>query len=441
MKRVALLVAAVAATTATAKAAEDVEFKQSGEFRVRYFNDINATGQEASGQKADTTGRFKYNVSARKGESLQAYASFLHNAQFGAQRSFSGEYADALLVSRAWGWWKASDSLSFKVGRFGIEIADGAVFAENDWEDVPVAHEGLQLAWDFDFAKLNAFAVKTHDNNKTGAATNAGDPSSDPERNFYMLSLDIKNLPEAIKMANVHFIQMNQDQYATGAAPTGLQAGYMNAQHVGFTVGGDVSNIMYKGTAAFQFGTFNKDDRTTPATDQKLSANMFDLMVGYSMPETLGLKVSAGFHQDSGAEAGSDMKQYQPMYYDKHNYAGLMDVVRWGNLTYWNLNASVLPVEDLEVGAGFYMFSRTKDSGTTTLGERYSGISTATGSVAEGEKDLGSEVDVYANKSYDNNLKIGARFGAFMPGTYLKDGEVKVDKTLMQAMLQASLEF
>jgi hypothetical protein len=72
---------------------------------------------------------------------------------------------------------------------------------------------------------------------------------------------------------------------------------------------------------------------------------MFDLMVGYSMPETMGLKLSAAYHMDSGDDnAGDDKTEtYQPLYYDSHKYAGLMDILGWGNLTYWNINASVMP--------------------------------------------------------------------------------------------------
>jgi hypothetical protein len=438
MKRFALLIAGLA-VSASAVAAEDVEFKNSAEFRVRYMNDINATGQEASGQKADTTGRFKLNVSARKGEKLQAYASLVHNSAFGgAQAGVSATtnetaYGTAtannlLIVNRAWGLWKATDSLVFKVGRFGLEVADGAVLAENDWEALPTAHEGLAAIWDTSFAGVAFFAVKTDE--FTAASGN-----SDPERNLYGISADIKNMPEMIKMANIHFLQVNKDE-ATGTTPVGAQ----NLQHIGLTIGGDISNILYKVTGAFQSGVYSK----TAAAEQKLSANMLDLMVGYSMPDVMGLKVTVGYHMDSGDDdpAAGDNKTYQPLYYDKHNYAGLMDVVRWGNLTYFDVNATMMAMTDLEIGLGYYMFSKTNDKDATTFGERYTGasqLSAVTGKA--GEKDLGSEFDLFANKSYDSGLKIGARFGAFMPGTFLKDGSPKADKTIMQGMLQASLAF
>ena len=441
MKRFALFLAALAVTT-TAMAADEVEFKHSGDFRVRYFNDINSTGAESSGQKSDTTGRFKWNISARKGEKLQGYLSLIHNSQFGAQATYSGDYDTAttnnlFLVNRAWGWWKATESLSFKVGRFGIEFGDGSIFAENDWDNYATAHEGLLASWDWEFARLALAGIKTHDfpQTLTTAAPN------DPERNVYLLIADVKNVPEAIKLANIHLVQVRSEANAAAGATLTEQ----NFLQYGLTVGGDVSNFLYKGTFSLQNGSFNK----TAALDQKINASMFDVMLGYQMPETMGLKISVGYHMDSGDDAAGaagtgDKKTYQAPYFDNHNYAGLMDVVDWGNLTYYNVNASLMIAEDLELGAGYYMFSRTSADALPTPGKNTRSNITkyaTAAEVAEGEKALGSELDVFTNKSYDGGIKIGARFGLFMPGAYWKDGEAKRDKNLMDFMLQGSIPF
>jgi hypothetical protein len=57
------------------RAADDTEFKNSGEVRLRYFNDLNSTGREASGQQADTQARFKFNVAA-EGRSCRLFSGF-----------------------------------------------------------------------------------------------------------------------------------------------------------------------------------------------------------------------------------------------------------------------------------------------------------------------------------------------------------------------------
>lgn len=437
MKRFALLVGALA-VSASAHAQDAAEFKNSGEFRVRYDNYLNKTATDNSQGEAETTARLKWNLGVRKGENIQVFASLIHNSTFGTgdSRNPSGggtTNADlnsvgdenALVVSRAWGWWKASDMVALKVGRFGIEIADGAVFAEDDYFAFPNTHEGLNAAFDTGFAAINLYAVKV-------AELAQGANNSDPETNRYILSFDLKNMPEAIKMANVHVVQTNKDS-TDDAAAAGSELGAANWQHIGLTVGGDAMNILYKGTAAFQMGTFSK----TTAQDTKLSANMFDLMVGYQMPETMNMKFTLNYHQDSGDSSADDkVETYQKLSYDSHNYAGLMDVVDWGNLTYIALGFGMMPAEDIEVGLGYYMFTATKDA-ASDYGPAWNGA------VSEklDDKNIGSELDVYANKSYANDIKVGARFGMFMPGARLKDAAVKQDKNMMEAMLQASIGF
>jgi hypothetical protein len=455
MSRIVLFTCVFLALGARAHAAEDVEIKQSGDFRVRYLNDLNSTGlNDSPGQQADTTARLRYNISARKGETLQAYVTGIFASQFGAENSPDGSFTktanqNLITVNRAWAWWKATNSLTFKVGRFGIEFADGAVFSENEWQNNPTSHEGLQIAWDLDVLKLNLYAVKTNEY-RQGTSLTAGSagpivgaPSSDPERNFYMLTADLKNLPEALKTANIHLIQTTSDAVTDGTpAGSGVARGKDNWQHLGLTVGGDASHVLYKFTGAFQTGKLSTVTAGANPGNTDFTANMFDVMVGYSMPDTAGLKFSAGFHRDSGNSTGaSKQKQYQTLYYDRHAYAGLMDVVRWGNLTYWNLNASVMPKDDLEFGLGLYMFTRTeKGAGsTTTFGERYSSLTGATAASDQGA--LGSEVDLYAEKTYEGSFKIGARLSAFLPGTYLKDGTPSRDKMMSEGMVQAQMMF
>lgn len=433
------------------QAADDTEFKNSGEVRMRYFNDLNSSGREASDQRADTTARFKFNVAARKGEHLQAYLGVLNNTQFGSQNSLDGDYStihtsvttappsnastatnNLLLVNRAWGLWKANESLSFRIGRFGIAVADGAVFAENDWQPVPTVHEGLEAVVDTDVARIAAYFTKT--NELSLPPTNeSGAPSSDPERNFYLISGDLKNLPDAIKTANLHLALANRDQTDT--------SGSQLLQHVGLTLGGDLSGFIYKATGAYQSGVYSK----TTALEQKLQAYMVDALIGYSNTEVSNIRFTAGFHMDSGNKSGfgattsETYERYQPLYYERHDYAGLIDLLGWGNLTYWNADASFYPAEDFEMGARFYMFSQTEDGDPAgpLVGPRHSAVTAG----AAQEKALGSEVDAYGTKHYDGGFKVAARLSGFFPGAYFKNGFPARDKPIVQAMFQGAFEF
>ena len=451
MKLLALIVSAIAMTATAAHAQDATEFKNGGEFRARYENFVNKTAADNGQAEQHTDARVKWDVNVRKGEKLQAHVTLLHNARFGGAPVISDDttsgqqlkYATAdnngLAVNRAWGWWRATDAVSFKVGRIGIDFADGSVFSENDWEAVPYAFEGLNAAFDTSFAMFNLYGVKLAE-----LGANPGG-NSDSEANLYMATMDLKNMPSAIKMANIHLIDSVRNSTAT--------AGSANWQHIGATIGGDTAGIMYKVTGALQFGSFSKNDfvpaPTTP--EQTLSASMLDAMVGYGMPETMGLKASVGYHIDSGddnnagqyAQTGDDKQNnYQTLYYDKHNNAGLMDVVRWGNLTYLHVNASIMPMEDLEAGIGYYLFNKSKSGGTTNFGRGITNtLNTAAPATTNSDTALGSEVDVFANKAYGPDLKIGARYSVFMASDALKNITPKQDKTAHGAYLQASITF
>ena len=455
------LLSALLVASNSAHAADDTEFKNSGEFRMRYINNFNATGQDASGQNADTTGRFKLNIGARKGENLQAYLSVLHVSQFGSQNTETGDYStvstsansgstttgtastnNLLIVSRAWGLWKATDTLSFRVGRFGINIADGLVFSDNEWENVPVAHEGLEAAFDTDYAKLSVFFIKTNELN-SAPLNQSGAPNSDPERNFYLLTADVKNLPDVIKTANFHALAVTRDRTDDGQNPPVKTYGAQTWQHVGVTLGGDVHGFIYKVTGAYQQGSFSK----VPSLDQKINAYMYDVLIGWEKEENATFKITAGLHMDTGNDASflattaDKTQRYQTLYYQKHDTSGLMDFIKWGNLTEWNVEATYIPSEDFEAGIRYSMFSQTQagDPNGVALGDRYSSISATT--VALGERNIGSEIDVFGTKSYEGGFHIGIELGGFMPGDYFKLGSINRSRAILQGIFQGSFEF
>lgn len=437
-----LLTVGFLVATPLAQAVEGVDFRNSGEFRARYINDINSTGRDSGEQNADTTARLRWNMLARRGETLQAYLGLLHVSRFGSEQTQTGDYSsmnthNTILVNRAWGWWRAADSLSVQVGRFGIAIADGSVFSENDWENIPTAHEGLNLVWDLDFATISAFAVKTHEFEN---APNSG-LGSDPERNLYLVSLDLKDTSEILRTANLSFAQIIKSETSGTLQPPPL--GEQNIQQISGYVGGDIRWFLYKISLSYQAGVYNKVGGAAPV-EAKLNSHMVDTLFGVQLAEAKNFKFTIGYHMDSGDTDPNDanVQTYLPYYYDRHSFAGLMDVVSWGNLTYFNVNSSFQPNEDLVLGAGYYLFNRTQATDATNpFAREDSRFTTLNTDVAASEKNLGSEIDLYAEQSYQSGLKLRASFGAFFPGDYLRNGSVPRERPLLQAMVQGAMAF
>lgn len=449
-----LLIAVLSVIWVSKAFAQETEVKYSGEFRARYQNHRNTTAQQTdtttnqSTDKTDVDHRFKLNLSARKGESLQAGLTLLHASGWGEANDPAAPTAatggtgipssrdefdrnNSALVNRAWGWWKANDSLSFRFGRVGIEFADGSVFSENDYEQFPVAHDGLLAFWDINLGRFTFLGVK---NREFGAGTLTGDA----EENMYGFAFDFKNVPSFIKMMNVHFLQITQDE--TGTAPLTTRD---NRQHLGFAMGGDFFGFLYKGSGAYQLGK-TEGNASGTAYSANNNAWMVDLLAGYQAQNFSGFKLTAGYHADTGDKNTSDRgknEAYNPLFYDRHSYAGLMDVLRWGNLTYWSANLSLIPVDDLETGISYLDFTRSS-TGTAvtaaTYGPFYSLADVTT------EKNLGSEVDVYVNKTYaSSGFVISGRFGMFMPGAAMKDQAIVPprNQNIYQWFLQGAMVF
>ncbi|MBK7890450.1 MAG: alginate export family protein [Bdellovibrionales bacterium] len=454
MKRLVLLAGALAVTTA-AHAADETDMKANGEFRVRYFNDMTPSGNKDVPENiSDIEGRMKLGFTLKKGEKFQAHVSMLHGTLFGSDKGgASGTLVESgyntattnnlLLVNQAYGWWKAGESYSLKAGRFNLDLGAGEFFSSDAWNMVPTTHEGFLAAIDTDFAGIAVALIKDKE------LTAQAGKDSDPEQHNIILSADVKNTPEALKTANLTLVQISRSENAA--------AGAANGQHIGVTLGGDMSNVFWKAVAAFQMGVASKVSNVNPAlaTETKFGGNMFDVTVGYSMPETMGIKVWANYHSDSGDKDGMSnggtgaddkLETYQALYYDSHKYAGLMDLFGWGNLTYWNVGASMTAADDLEVGLGLYGFSRTKENSLTTTAvthnrsgnDRYS---FETANSLANKSDLGMELDVWASQKYASNFSIDANLGMFMPGSAFKDATVKKEATVMQLMLAGTMMF
>ncbi len=437
MKRLLLgMAATIVATAAFAQEETASDVSHGGDIRVRYFNYINPTSvTDAADSNAHVENRTKLNLTFQKSEDLMAFFSLLYSGSFGdTQWNTAPAYPEnGVSVNQAYMWWKANETTSITAGRMAVEIADGRVFSYNDFEAIPVTHDGLKVGFDFDFGNLGLYAIK---NEELTRVTATPGPSSDPEINTYMLSLDFKNLPEALSTANLHIAQVNEDATVDAGGSSSLQ-------HIGLTVGGEVVGLTYNLTAAFQTG---KDKFVAGDIDQ--SGNMFDVLVGYNMDQA---RVWVGYHMDSGNDDDATKNtRYNPLFYNAHDNAGRMDIFGWGNLTYIYLGGAYNVSESTEIGVEALMFSRTEDndffSAQPYRGGFYGlagpGYDPGTGALGTnaGEKDLGTEIDVWATHKYDNGANIGARLGYFTPGKFFSDNDGP-DESSMQVMLTGGFNF
>lgn len=448
----------------SAFSSEDTEIKFSGDFRARYENYQNPTAvYNASDSESHVNHRLRLNAILRKGENLTSGLSLIHSGEWGSHTGVadstlgsngSGNLNDGtkngvldtqnmILVNRAWGAWKYSNLVNFQFGRIGLEIGDGTVFSENDWDQFPISHDGMIINWEVNFGRFQFFTIKT---NEYGP----GFISHDAERNLYGVSLDFKSIPEWIKILNAHFIQVVKDETGTGSAssPPYLAGAKVNEQRVGATLSGDRGRFLYRLSGAYVFGQGTTQSASTQ-TNLNISEYMMDSSLGFIWNSSQSFKSTLGFHFDSGSKdlSTEQVHAYESLYYDSHLYGGFMDVIRWGNLTSSNIALSYTPAEDIEIGLTYFYFTRsvssdlTAASGTsasfTQFGPEYKSL-TASPSATE----LGHEIDLSYKKTFDGGLKFQGVVAGFLPGSALKNAtDPKQDRIIFEYFIQANIDF
>jgi hypothetical protein len=478
-------IAAVLAMSSMAQAAGDAtEFKWDAEVRTRFFSDDNlGRGTQVPPATAPTNlknaqsnawqQRNSVGATMTKGETLTGRIRLINSMLWGSLNQTSGATAfdntaqptqlnnnNYMYVNEAWMGWAINPNITMKVGRMALTtLADGLVLSNNDWLANPYSSDGVKFVFDYDVARIGVMGVKAAD---FGAAT--APLTADAETNFYGISADFKNLPEWLKIANIHVIQQNKDfnnligntsQANVNALLTtaGAFAGTgLNVMRYGFSVAGDTAGVDYGVTYAGLNGKIllNKTGTGTLANkdDVTWAASMIDAKAGYTFADMMKLRLGLNYHTDTGNEGDSTKDSvgvYQPFFSERHATAGRMDLIGFGNLTYLAINLGLEPMENTKVGVDYYMFSRTKtEANSAVYTETYASSNTnntlGTHSAANKDSNIGTEIDVYATHTYDNGLMLTGRYGQFQAGDYLKNGGLSIDDA-RQFMLEARVQF
>jgi hypothetical protein len=328
-------------------------------------------------------------------------------------------------------------------------MADGSVISTNDWQPVPTTFDGVLGSYELDFGRLSAWVIKfaQYDNGMTanaftGTVATSGSRESDPEADAYGLSFDLKRMPEWLKMVNVHVIENTKSSTpgafyspALAANPTSRMG--QNILRYGVAVGGAAGMFDYKADFAGMNGNYycsgGYDNPLLPGIPYcggvggamtAMSANgyMAQGELGLNFPEFMKARIFAKYHYDTGDNDSSTnqsaVKTYDPYFYDRHAGSGNMEVIGWGNLTFYTAGLSVMPTDQTNVSLQYFYFQKTEGSGRINPG-RFGDMMQLT---SPNSSSLGQEVDLIAEHKYDGGFTMYVSGGLFMPGTSVKDG-------------------
>src|SRR5690606_38752743 len=140
----------------------------------------------------------------------------------------------------------------------------------------------------------------------------------------------------------------------------------------------------------------------------------------------------------SGSTTDKD-EGYDSFFYEKHANAGLMDIVGWGNLTDMAVGYTLQPTDATTAGIHYHMFQRTDGNAGITAGLNGDAITSLNGT--SDKKDIGQEIDLVAEHTYDNGLIMTGRVGMFMPGDALKDDTANNKDTYTAVYVQGKMTF
>lgn len=469
MKNLFAALATLALVPVANAAEKGADFTHNAEFRVRHSMMQNpSANKDDIGTQNTTMQRFKLGTTFRASEKFSATLTLLNNMTWGSDNlnvADSNGYASGtgdtgrglpngthngdnmILVQEAYATWNVSDEFNLRFGRGSFTMADGLVISANDWESTPFAFEGVLGHYEMEFGRFGVWAAKFAEydrGDRSATGTNPPDSGSgtnvsDPEANNYGLSFDLKTMPAWLKMVNVHFIKTTKavTPNAAGAAAVG-----QDITRYGVSVGGDVANFDYHATYAMSGGDFK-----TFAAKTKSDGNMMHFMLGYKFPEFMNSRVYAIYHSDTGNKSSTADKNetYDAYFYERHANAGLMDIVDWGNLTYYSIGYTLMPMDQMEIGLEYHVFTRSeKTSGNNrgVGGTQLTGLGSTLAAPGDTTKnDLGSEIDLVATKKYDAGFQIQARYGMFMPGKAIKLNNTNKADTISELFVEAKMNF
>ncbi|GEM_PF-3035644 len=420
--------------------AQDTQFQPGGSLEVFYDNMNNYDFSDTTHDRRDEfVQKTKLKLDAAKNDNLTAKLVLTNIMLWGDNSAFDGKdtsmkgeavKSNQFLVEEAYGVYQMDQETSLQFGRGQYLLGRGEVISKrNEYEYIPVSFDGLLLLHDTDNYRAGAFIVRGVDDGFNLEEGGEGQASNDKSGDFLGATLTFKAVPEFLNDVLVHYINAKSDTFAGNSITKNERT------WIGLSTGGE--------TGAFDYNAaYVKFDGTVYGTSEiDRDGSMMQLGAGFNMPEVMGLRIGVEYHQDSGDESGSladgKSETYDPLYYDFNKYAGRMEIAKWGctyannnvantcgstsaatpgslngaGLTSLALRLKVEPSAGLKVMLDYFMFEATEDQGS--------------------DEELGSEIDLVVEKSYDNGFYANALYGMFQAGDRLGNNADDAERLLV----------
>lgn len=423
----------------SAQAALNTRVDWSGDYRLRgqYLENAaigSSDSQDFYNHRMIVSGKMVPN------DSVQAHFSINLNQNLGSEDRFGfagirDEDPDDedVQILTAYGDWAFGSAFSFKFGRMDLNWGNEAVISVNNDDQRPFFFDGVVFTYDAAGFSFSSGALKISD----WITANSDSGDVDPDESAYFVSIDFKPLSRLVEKSQIFFLRLQSDNFTTPSVS--IEGSSLN--RLGFSASGSSGALFYNLDYVSLLGSYNGG--------QSAAAWMGNLKLGLRFGDKTPSEFFLKGHFDSGDKADTADKNegYRPLYYNHHEYAGLMDLLAWGNLNYLGAGFSFLRKERSEfmLQALWFRLSET-NQGPSSIS--YLGFGDSSDLIDQNvfqnsngveSSDLGFEVDFLFKRTFSSKAYVEFIAGIFMPGEYLE--AYGRDENILSFRLTTGFEF
>ena len=459
----AILLAAVLGT-APALASAATEVTMSGDIIIRPFHRDNARDFNSSTNdvKNFTTERSRLKANIKVEENIGGVVELLHFRKWGAadpNRVVDANTGLATTVNALDDNWLDLNQayievknlfdtpLYLKAGRQEMAYGDQRLVGNtNFWSTFPFprAYDAVKIGTKNETFDIDAWMAKVTERQMgslMGAPVGTAAAAKPSDRDFRGIWATLKNIPDnTLDLYVLNMADNGYDPAGTGALSTydgtTLPPNFGHFPYVmntGATVG-DGTNV-YNWGARLK-GKYSSLDYSLELNKQSghfvdganISATGGAAVVGYTIPEAMGLRISTEYVFASGDDTpnAGDHKTFYQFTPSPHNNLGVQDFIAFQNINAWRIGASFKAKENLKLSADFWDFQLDKQqdywyssNGTTTRTGSTFASNGADALLAE--RKIGTEIDLVANYQYSPALSFDVGYSVFNPGNGIKN--------------------
>ena len=394
-----LFITSLFLVSATCMVGQEIKFDAEVRSRAEYRSGFQEPLADTLNPAYVNNLRTKLNI-AYASKDVKAKVSLIDARTYGS--TDASKTGNGLGILEAWAEYKFSPGFSFSLGRQGLEYDDKRLFSYSNWSNTPMAHDILLLKYSGSRASVNFGSAYNN-------ASDATYKSITPYTVTYK-TLNFVRGEMGLGLLSASALWIN-DSYESGTDGN-ITTTYRN------TLGGNLwltnkkNPFTFLATAYYQFG----HDRS----NKELSAYLLAVSAQQALTKKYGLQIGGDLY--SGSAYDIDAKKsntFNKLYGSNHSFNG--------SIEYWR-NLPARGLIDIYAGATGKLFPKFDINLT------YHYFSTAKEIDADGEKSIGSELDLTANYTINEQFALQGGWSSYFTtnGTDILKSKTGIDTRFPQ---------